>query len=312
MNRRVLHGILIMALGTMGTTVWPAEKAAPMKMVPFHYTQGFEEGPNPFQYWVTNPAKYTINYNDVTGEKAASGKESYKLDITFLEGCYSYWSIPLRVPAEGKLNFRGKILLASGDGVRAGLGINASFPKSWLSGCSAFTQFDESKDWQTVSADISDLVRAWSGGWSGPIRGMTREHIGTYMDLIGLFLYVSKPTRAVIYVDDLEITGEAPEGKAYEEEVARRWSVYQTQVLNPALTNFSTRLADVERTLGDQAGLDEKVRAGVVEKMERVKKNLETVKKKGWMSSDEYAAMDKALTDSYDRLKGARIGDLFK
>lgn len=297
---------------TGGVRCQAEEKAASLPMVPFHYTQDFEQGANPFVYWVTNPAKYTVNFMDITEEKAASGKKSFKLDITFPEACYSYWRIPVKIPVVGKnLNFQGKMLFLQGEKTKAGLGCEAIFPKSYLSGCMALTQFEPSETWQEISGNLG-VTTQWAAGMNKLVWGLTPDCVGTYVNALGLFIYVGTATRVVIYVDDIDIAGEVPEEKAYANEVTRRWALYQEGPFKKAVAGFESRLSGITKNVEGASGLDEKTKAAVAEKTSPATTKLAEIQKKGWLSPDEYNALDKLLFDATEILQSVKNDELFK
>ncbi len=94
------------------------------------YHEGFEEA-DPVTFW-TNGGKgeYRVNFKGLTSERSASGKQSFKLDITFLkDGNFSYWSGPvLDIPAVPGMRFQGKIFVEHNDGVQVGYGTSYYAP----------------------------------------------------------------------------------------------------------------------------------------------------------------------------------------
>ncbi len=77
----------------------------------FEYFQGFETDADPLQFWTSYDKKYTINFKGPTTEKARSGKQSFKLDITFEETSRFLWHIPIRLhgPEQVLRSDRGRV-----------------------------------------------------------------------------------------------------------------------------------------------------------------------------------------------------------
>ena len=288
------------------------EKTVPLSLTPFHYTQGFEEGRDPFVHWTTNPGKYAVNFLGITEEKAASGTKSFKLDVTFPEACYSYWRIPVKIPVEGKMAFRGRMLFLQGEQTKAGLGFNAAFPKSYLSGCGPFTSLDPSDAWQEISGDVPAMTAIWINSFQKLVLGISPDYVGTYMDQIGLFVSVGTATRVVIYVDDIFIAGEVPEAKAYEDEIARRWTLYRNGPLKKAVDELQSRLSAATKEVGTMTGMNPKARSGVTEKISQATATLAEIEKKGWISQDEYSAIERSFPEIEELTLPGKMEDLFR
>ena len=209
---------------------------------PFEYHEDFETK-DPVQFWVAN-GDYEVNAKELTEEHAASGKKSLKLDVTLTKSTYCYWSVPLRVPCAGKLKFSGRIRVETIEGGRVGLGCNFVFPPTHHSGCGAFDTFNKpTGEWRLQE---SDLVERGTQDADAVVRrntsDATGEHIVTYVDRWGIFLYGREGTRVVVYVDDVRIEGEVPEAKAFDAEAERRFA--------PARQAFRKRLTDWRGELG--------------------------------------------------------------
>jgi hypothetical protein len=78
----------------------------------FDYHEDFESA-DPFQLWAADGTS-TIHSKGITADKAASGKSSFKIDLTFGTATYVYFRIPMHTPASyggatHDLQFTGKI-----------------------------------------------------------------------------------------------------------------------------------------------------------------------------------------------------------
>lgn len=227
---------------------------------PFHFEEGFEER-DPFVFWTTD-GSYTINSKGLTEEKAFSGSKSFKLDVTFHEGRYFYWRIPLRVPAEGKLRFSGRLLVAEETKAKAGLGFNVLYPPSRNSGCGPFAYEGFAStpgEWKRVEGDVVAWAKEKADeGIPKHNWGATGGNAGAIVNLIGLFVRSGGGDRMVVYVDALALEGEVPVETAYREELARRWGPYEKKV---RATAAGWRTA-VEALAGRLRGVVPKTSAG--------------------------------------------------
>lgn len=288
------------------------EKSRALPLRPFRYAQGFEEGPNPFAHWTSNPAQHTVNFMGLSEEKAASGRRSFKLDVTFPEPGYSYWGIPLKIPVEGRLTFSGKLLFLSGKDARAGLGYSAAYPKSCVGGCcQTFTTFEPTENWQSVSGDLGKIERM-ADGVQKLVWKATRPYVGAYLEKLALFIYVNKPTRVVVYVDDLEMEGEAPADAEYAEEVDRRWACYHDGPLRETMADFETRLSGLTDSHGKLAILDKQSQDAFTEKTAQAATRLADIRKKGWLSPEEFHSLDDLLFAAAEQIQAAEVASLFK
>ena len=115
---------------------------------PFVYSLGFESGADPVQFWTSYKKRYTVNFKGVTDEKAHSGTRSLKLDVTFDETSRFLWRIPMarKVPAAGKLQFSGHLLLGEGTTAEATLGASFALPPTRHTGCTAWGPLLRSTD----------------------------------------------------------------------------------------------------------------------------------------------------------------------
>ncbi|MFH2069343.1 MAG: hypothetical protein ABII89_07800 [Candidatus Omnitrophota bacterium] len=204
-----------------------AVKAADLALKPYLYTQNFEGEADPVQEIGGGWGAFTVNFKGLTREKSFSGKKSFKLDITFKdEGAYCFWAVPTTVPAEGKLQFSGYILLDEESIGKAGLGLN--FISSTNYGASdSFDAYESTKgEWKLIEGDpvkMSKGIKSWMMGRNDWPLIATEENFGLFVKGVGIFLHGGKGQRVIVYVDNLKIEGEAPSEEAYREEMEKRW-----------------------------------------------------------------------------------------
>ena len=72
------------------------------------FREGFESD-GKIRPWASNGA-YNVHFADVTEQRAASGKRSFKIDVTWKDCSYNYWqAAPLLVPYYGSPRITGKL-----------------------------------------------------------------------------------------------------------------------------------------------------------------------------------------------------------
>ncbi|MBU0477151.1 hypothetical protein KKC91_01085 [bacterium] len=294
--------VVILLLGFKGVGAEELEKES------FLYTQDFEKT-DPVKVWTLSKHKLTIDFKGLTEEKAYSGKNSFKLDVTFHESCYFYWYIPIKVPAEGKLNFSARIFLGEETTGRAALGAGVTCPAG--SGCWRF-DYGEKGEWKLIEKDlvkfsqvlVKTIIR---GGWA-----VGKENVGVYVNRIGIFLYGKKGERIVVYVDDIKIEGEIPTEEAYEEDIEKRWT--------PAKERISEKISLWEKTLEEKENKiasftnlspeSEKMKKDAEAKIASLKKKVERIKKKGSIPLREQKEIDLSLENLTNMLSKIKLSPI--
>lgn len=201
---------------------------------PIVYHEGFETGDTQWTIWAKNvddPCE--VHSAGPTTEKAFAGERSLKLDLTFRDGNYCYWNGPrVKIPSVGDLKLSGYLYVESlPPGLHVGLGRNIIFPPSGHSGCSTIESLSApTGDWRRFELDLGP------SGDQGAKRVLGTSDVYCYVDRIAvMFTGTFKPgQRAVVYVDELKVTGHLPED--YEGE--RRERVEAAQ---------AARMADVRK-----------------------------------------------------------------
>ncbi len=194
------------------------------------WQQDFETT-DPFHFWVASGA-HTVNFKGLTPEDPADGRMAFKLDVTFVEGGYAYWRIPVRIPAEGQLAFSGRLRLGTGTTGRAGLGFNLDLPPTSLSGCAPLEVLSGSSDeWRTIEADLSSAATDMAAVVSAKHVALgSANELGKVVDAIGVFLYGAPGQRVVAYVDELRLSGWTSPEPAYKQTVERRWAPAKSRI----------------------------------------------------------------------------------
>ena len=199
--------------------------AAPApELKPFRYEEQFESGRVRIASWARN-GEVTEHFVGVTDENACSGKQSLKLDVTFKNGTYHYWSVPVRVPCAGKLKISARVLVGPGTTGHVAFGANMVYPPSRHSGCFPIKRLSKpTSEWELHERE---MVQAGREGCERVLRryttNLTADDVGVYVDRWVVFVYGSPGQRVVVYVDDVRIEGEVPSEESYEAEIQARF-----------------------------------------------------------------------------------------
>jgi len=288
MFKKIL-GSLVCGVFLLGLVV----RASGLEMREYRYSQDFEES-DPVQFWASN-GKYIVNFKGLTEEKSFSGQKSFKLDVTFTEGDYAYWSIPVKmIPAEGNLKFSCRILVEEGTTGTAGLDANVYYPPSSISVSHPFDFLGPTKsEWKLIERDLVGYGKEIFTVLQLSNRlpwGAKKENLGVYIDRIGLFLYGSKDKRVVVYVDDLKIWGRVPTEESYQKEIKKRWVPVEER-FNEEIESWQTTLQEEEEQLSSLNDLPpeaEKIEREAAEKISFLKADIEKIKKRGYIDSSEH------------------------
>lgn len=298
---RIVLMVLVCVIGLLSASVkGVTAEDKKSQTQPFLYTQDFEEIDSvSFQ---VSDGEYTVNFKGLTEEKAYSGKKSFKLDVTFKKGSFFYWEIPIRIPAEGRLQFSGRLLLGEETTGRVGLGANVIFPPTTHSGLNSFS-IHTKEDWQLIREE--DIAK-WSKKLAHAVFPLAweanEENVGVYVYSIGLFLWGREGQRVVVYVDDIKIEGEVPGEEDYKEEINRRWSPAKAKI-DEKICSWEKALDEIEDSLTALINLSpesEKTKNEVEQKTNSLRAKVEEIKKKGFINLSEQKEIDTILEQLKD------------
>ena len=276
---------MLVVLGSVAVlfSVFKAVGAEEMEMQPYLYVQDFEGEEDPVSFWGTN-GKYTVNFKGLTEEKAFSGKKSFKLDVSFQEGSYFYWSIPVTVPAEGKLKFSARLLVGGETTGHAGFGVNVntSFPAA--SGCWAFSTFGSTGEWGLIEEDVVNFVKKKVDKLTPKqLWGATGDNVCIYVDRIGFFLFGRPGKRVVVYVDDIKLKGEVPGEVSYKQEIQKRRAPY-VQKFNEQIRLWEESIREAEDRVEPDSQQEKDLKV--------LKEEIATIKKRKSMPPKKYDEMN--------------------
>ena len=199
---------------------------------PYLYQEDFEQADpsKPF-----HSVACTVNFKGLSDEGAHAGEKCLKIDVTFGEKGHAAWIVPVPVPAEGALAFRGQIRVgkeSKGTGT-ALLAVRIRCEPAVSTGVDEMQQSigPNATDWIFVEDDLVARARKtvkWLMGthhWQSKL-----DNVGVFITGIVIQLKGNPGDRVVIYVDDFRIEGRAPAADAYQQEIERRWAPIAQQV----------------------------------------------------------------------------------
>lgn len=192
------------------------------------FSEGFEaEGTMTLMY--TN-GKHKVNFVGISQERAASGAQSFKVDVTWKDGTSMDWaSTPLMIPLHGNPVVRGKLYVERG-AVRFGHAITV--PESGTKG-------------SVVSGiKVRELRDGWSE-WQSTSLGTPGD--AAYIQAITVFTGPPDAEgRTVFYVDDLEVETGLPDN--YEDDLKARIEHIEAErnvPLHSAIRTLGTRFEEL-------------------------------------------------------------------
>jgi hypothetical protein len=298
-----------------------------MKTKPFVYHEDFEGTNDPVKVLDTaggkydsvlyypEHAKYKINFQGITDEKAYSGKKSYKVDVTLpAAGASCDFEIPLgNIPVGSNLKFSGMIMVA--EAYRANIAVLSLDFAYWpykmdgygFSGARNFGWNGKCAEWVKISAD--DLLHcAISVALRGPnLPGSfwpcEPDLAVPYLQRIRLSLSARDRNRwpgtnivrkFVVYLDDLRIEGEIPDKEECQKQAERRWAPVREQT-RKQIAEWEEAAAWAEGELKSLSGLSGEAARLKAELEKQFKKNdarklpeLQSAGTNGWMSAGTY------------------------
>ncbi len=247
---------------------------------PIIYHEGFEAETPQWKIWAKNADEpCTVDHVGPTTERAFAGERSLKLDLTFRDGNYCYWSGDrVKIPCTGDLKLSGYLYVEQlPPGVRVGLGRNIILPPSGHSGCGTIeTLTGPTRQWQPFELDLAASGETNAQG----VLGTTDVY--RYVDRIAvMFTGRFKPgQRAIVYVDELKVTGHLPE----DYESALRQRVDQSH---------SERMEQVKQwalRVEESAAAIQLLRSKLPAISEPVRRHAEQIAQAAEASAEQYAA----------------------
>ncbi|MBM4044049.1 MAG: hypothetical protein FJ279_02965 [Planctomycetes bacterium] len=286
------------ALLVLSCAIGASGMAADFPLHKFSYHEGFEAEPPNVQLWAKNGHSLQ-NFIGPTEEKAFEGKRSLKLDVTLQSGSYHYWGVMMSVPCAGRVKLSARVFVAEETTATVGFGANFVYPPTHHSGCGAFESFSKpTGEWKLVEADLVTRGRAGAAGVISTHTATAQgEDVGVYLDRWSLFIFGGEGRRAVVYVDDVRVEGEAPGQQDYQQDIKERWAKGQAR-FQKRMDEYRQRLAAAKGALAKMAPPPESIRAAA----EAVKANadeaqalLDKFAKTGYGARGEMEALEAAI-----------------
>jgi len=199
----------------------------------YTYTQSFEST-NPFKFWTSN-ATYTLNYFGPSTDRYVDGTKSLKVDITIngsgTKECYYYWTMPLTINLQGKMDFSVYLWMDSETAKYVKLGYNYDFPPTGLTripGASSVTSYNT---WFKQSSRLSDDIIYHADYFAkNKIFGSTYDDFGRQVTGFPLMIKAVGQKRLVFYIDKLQLSGTVMDQATYPAACNSWWSDFQLRL----------------------------------------------------------------------------------
>jgi hypothetical protein len=237
-----------------------------------------------------------VNFLGPTDEQAFEGKKSLKLDVTILSGSYHYWGVPVRVPCAGRLKLSARLLIAEGNTAHVGFGTNFVFPPTHHSGCGALESFSKpTGQWRRIECDLVARGRQSAAGVMAHCAPSVRgDEVGAVLDRWAIFVTGSAGQRAVVYLDDVRIEGEAPSQQDYDADIQLRWAKGKKRFQNQ-IGRLRAEIAVGEADLGKMgtpSGLAQKAVQSARDIASKARNLLDQLARRGYASPAELESLE--------------------
>jgi hypothetical protein len=233
-----------------------------MPREPFAAFEDFEES-DPVRLWEARGA-FDVAFKGITDEAAQNGTKCFKLDIRFREDGECIWRVPLAVPLEGSMHqtvyFRtGRYHNAdlTGVGYTVMLTPTDTYYRRRTTTIRGADLNGDPTEWRASNENFmtpgwpNDSIVSETRG--GPISLnvaalVTKHDVGVEMDPI-LWIKGKAGQRAVVYLDNLRVEGDAPDPVAYRTAVQARYDA-AAALFYRQLAEWGERFDTVLDTLG--------------------------------------------------------------
>lgn len=222
---RIIHrfGVLVFFL-FLSSSLWAQN---------FTYTQSFETS-NPFQFWSSN-ATYKINYFGPSGDRAASGTKSLKMDITVngsgTKECYYYWILPVKTNLIGTMDLTAKLWMSSETAKYVSLGYHYAFPPTNLERTPLAPKITTFNAWFNYKVNLAEDVIYHADYFAkNKIYGSTYTDFGREITFLQLIIKAVGSKRLVFYIDNIQVKGTVLTPASYETQYKSNWSKFKTRL----------------------------------------------------------------------------------
>jgi len=265
----------------------------------FSFHEDFEQPDvDPATVSETN-ADYTVHFKGVTEEKAFSGRRCYKIDITFHKGSYCFVSIPLNVPAAGRLTFSGRILVGEATTGKAGIGVGIRSSPPLLrntNGSRSYPWFRKTGgEWKSVQADVVERAQAvFLRQIPYVTRGVQPGDLALYADRIVMYLTPRggpmKDGRVVVYIDDLRVQGNVPCEEDFRRQSEENWQRVKDKTVR-TLASWERSLQKAQQTVASFRDLPsdtDTIKREVEERLTQCGRGIAEDKRSGYIRAASY------------------------
>ena len=225
----------------------------------YSYTESFESVVDPFIVWAKNTDEFVVHEKVVTSEISSDGTYSMKFDVTLPPNSYVFWRIPTeRIPSDygQELVYRSKLFVTANPGT-IGVGINVRIdPPNWtgtnqLGGLTRST----TTQWYEIQADlITGPIGKADSRSASVYGGSTREDYGLWNEWVAVLLSTTaEGGRFTFYLDDISITGTAPDVAEYQNAAEAAWASYGPRVRGD-VANMANAIKAFDASMLDSIG----------------------------------------------------------
>ena len=258
--------------------------AAPAQKVAYH--EGFEGEAPKIALWAKN-GESEETFIGPSEEQAFEGKRSLKFDVTLKGGSYHYWGFAMRQPCAGRLKLSARVRIGAGNTATVGFGANFVYPPTTHSGCGDIESFDKPMDaWKLVECDLVERGRDGADqvltSYTATVRG---EDIVPVLDRWAIFVRGGAGKRAVLYLDDVRIEGEAPGDADLQADAKARWAKAEER-LAKRLAGWRADLDAGEKALAQVDGANREAVEAIQATAKRARELVDRIAQKGGNRGD--------------------------
>lgn len=181
---------------------------------PFKVEYDFEDGRAPEIVPHISTGNFTVNFMGITDEKAFSGRNSFKFDVTFESGHYFTWLIPVEAGLDGKMELSMRYSVETTGGASFGPGVSLVYPATPSANGVDFFTWASSTDggWRWLRRDLSYFARNRIVRHRHAMSAHEIRHEQVLASMRGLIICLrgmQPGERVILRIDDLSVKGEA-------------------------------------------------------------------------------------------------------
>ena len=215
----------------------PAIPKSTLPLSAYSYSESFETS-DPTTVWFETAGKTsTVHEKGQSTDYVKTGTYSLKIDIT-LEAAHGVWwsfpdlDIPTDLLSEQQLVFHADTYITANAGIIS-VGTGSSIGPTY-SGKTEFTVLADSNtltQWVTTEDDLIENIRNAADTFLATRGGATYDDVGMWTNYPAIFIYSITGGRFTFYVDNISITGTAPDSTDYGTEATTAWNNYINNIV---------------------------------------------------------------------------------